>query len=93
MIATALNLALLFAFFCVAAAMVLAALRLLLGPTAQDRVISLDMLYVCGMILMVLLGMYYQTALYFELALLIAALGFVGSLAMAKFLLRGEVIE
>lgn len=93
MIATALSLALGFALFCVIAAMLLATLRLMLGPTAQDRVIALDMLYVCAMILMVLLGMHYQTALYFELALLMAALGFVGSLAMAKFLLRGEVIE
>lgn len=93
MIATTLSLALGFALFCVIAAMLLATLRLMLGPTAQDRVIALDMLYVCAMILMVLLGMHYQTALYFELALLMAALGFVGSLAMAKFLLRGEVIE
>ncbi|CAD5107139.1 hypothetical protein PSEWESI4_01410 [Pseudomonas carbonaria] len=93
MIADALNAALIFTSFCVVLAMLMATLRLLLGPKAQDRVISLDMLYVCGMILMVLQGMRHQSVVYFELALLIAALGFAGSMAMAKFLLRGEVIE
>lgn len=76
-----------------ALAMVLTLVRLLLGPTAQDRVLALDCMYLNGMLLMLVLGMHYATEHYFEAALLIALLGFVGSTAMAKFLLRGEVIE
>jgi multicomponent K+:H+ antiporter subunit F len=74
-------------------AMACAALRLLLGPRAQDRVLALDTLYVNAMLLMLTLGMRFGTTLYFEAALVIALLGFVATAALAKFLLRGEVIE
>ena len=67
--------------------------RLLRGPTAQDRVLALDCMYLNGMLLMLVLGIYYGSTNYFEAAMLIALLGFVSSTAMAKFLLRGEVIE
>ena len=63
------------------------------GPTAQDRVLALDCLALNGMLLMLVLGIHQGSSNYFEAALLIALLGFVGSMAMAKFLLRGEVIE
>ena len=42
---------------------------------------------------MLVLGIRYASSMYFEAALLIALFGFVGSAALAKFLLRGEVIE
>ncbi len=74
-------------------AMVLAVYRLLRGPRAQDRVLALDTLYVNAMLLAVTLGMRTGTTLYFEAALLIGMLGFVSTAALAKFLLRGEVIE
>ena len=74
-------------------AMVLALLRLLKGPSAQDRVLALDFMYLTGMLLMLVLGILYGSSTYFEAALLIALFSFVGSTAMAKFLLRGEVIE
>ena len=67
--------------------------RMLLGPAAQDRVVAMDCLYINGMLLMLLLGIQHASAFYFEAAMLIALFGFVGSTAMAKFLLRGEVIE
>ena len=67
--------------------------RLLRGPTAQDRVLALDCLYINGMLMMLVLGIVYASNVYFEAAMLIALFGFVGSTAMAKFLLRGEVIE
>jgi multicomponent K+:H+ antiporter subunit F len=67
--------------------------RLLRGPRAQDRVLSLDTLYVNGMLLVLTFGIRTGTTLYFEAALVIAALGFVSTAAAAKFLLRGEVIE
>lgn len=74
-------------------AMVFAVIRLLRGPRAQDRVLSLDTLYVNAMLLVLTFGMKSGSALYFEAALAIGMLGFVSSAALAKFLLRGEVIE
>ena len=67
--------------------------RLLRGPTAQDRVLALDCMYLNAMLVMLVLGLLYDSTHYFEAALLMAILGFVGSVAMAKFVLRGEVIE
>ncbi|RMQ99477.1 K+/H+ antiporter subunit F [Pseudomonas syringae group genomosp. 7] len=74
-----------------ALAMVITLLRLLKGPSAQDRVLALDYLYIIAMLMM--LGIRYASDTYFEAAILIALFGFVGSFALAKFLLRGEVIE
>jgi multicomponent K+:H+ antiporter subunit F len=76
-----------------ALAMACAAIRLLRGPRAQDRVLALDTLYVNAMLLMLAFGMREATTLYFEVALVIAMLGFVSTAALARFLLRGEVIE
>jgi multicomponent K+:H+ antiporter subunit F len=67
--------------------------RLVAGPRAQDRVLSLDAMYVVAMLLLVTFGMRSGTSVYFEVALLIGLLGFVGTAALAKFLMRGEVIE
>jgi multicomponent K+:H+ antiporter subunit F len=74
-------------------AMVCPAFRILRGPRAQDRVVGFDTLYVNAMLLLLTFGIRSGTAIYFEAALLIALLGFVGTVALAKFLLRGEVIE
>ncbi len=74
-------------------AMALTMVRLLRGPSAQDRVVALDCMYLNGMLLMLVLSMRYGSSVYFEAALLVALLGCVGTTAMAKFLLRGEVIE
>jgi multicomponent K+:H+ antiporter subunit F len=81
------------ALFLLALAMLCAVTRLLLGPAAQDRITALDCLYVNSMLTMLVLGILYASSVYFEAALLIALFGFVGSTALAKFLLRGEVIE
>lgn len=67
--------------------------RMLRGPSAQDRVMALDVIYVVGMLIALVVGIRYTSSMYFEAALLIALFGFVSSAAMAKFLLRGEVIE
>jgi multicomponent K+:H+ antiporter subunit F len=77
----------------VALAMVFTVYRLMRGPRAQDRVLALDTLYVNALILTVIQGMRTGSTLYFEAALVIAMLGFVSTVALAKFLLRGEVIE
>jgi multicomponent K+:H+ antiporter subunit F len=76
-----------------ATAMLLALARVLRGPRAQDRVLALDYLFVVALLLLMVLAIRYDSRMYFEGALLIALFGFVGSAAMAKFLLRGEVIE
>lgn len=75
------------------AAMLITLCRLVVGPRAQDRVLSLDALYVVAMLVLVTFGMRASTVVYFEVALLIGLLGFVGTVALAKFLMRGEVIE
>ena len=82
-----------FALGCYALASVLVVARLLRGPRAQDRVFALDLLYVHAMLVVMVVGIRYQSDRYFEAALLIALFGFVSSAAMAKFNLRGEVIE
>lgn len=85
--------AMLFAFACFALAMLLTLLRLFKGPSAQDRVLALDYLTLNALLLMLVLGLRHHSSMYFEAALLVAMLGFITSMALAKFLLRGEVIE
>ncbi len=81
------------AFALVAAAFALSFWRLLRGPSAPDRILALDTLYINTIALLVLLGIHLGTALYFEAALLIALMGFVGTVALCKYLLRGDIIE
>jgi len=76
-----------------ALAMVAAVYRMIQGPRAQDRILGLDALYVCAMLMLVAFGIRTGTTVYFEVALIIGLLGFVGTVALAKFLMRGEVIE
>ena len=76
-----------------AVAMVIASVRIFVGPRAQDRIISLDTLYINAMLLLVTFGIGTGRTVYFEAALVIGLLGFVATLALAKFLMRGEVIE
>ena len=78
---------------CLVLAMGCCLLRMLKGPSAQDRVMALDCFYINGMLVMLVMGLQYGSSMYFEATMLIALFGFVGSTAMAKFLLRGEVIE
>lgn len=78
---------------CLVLGMACASFRLLRGPRAQDRVAGMDALYANGMLLLVTFGIRSGSTLYFEAALVVALLGFAGTLALAKFLMRGEVIE
>jgi len=74
-------------------AMACATFRILYGPRAQDRVVGFDSLYINSMLLLLVFGIGSGSVHYFEAALIIALLGFVSTVALAKFLLRGEVIE
>ncbi|MEO6564398.1 MAG: K+/H+ antiporter subunit F [Casimicrobiaceae bacterium] len=76
-----------------ALAMLLNVYRLVRGPGWPDRILALDTLYVNTIALLVLLGIRFDTALYFEAALLVAMLGFIGTVALAKFIVRGDIIE
>jgi len=82
-----------FALGCFVLALVCSVVRLIVGPTASDRVLALDTAYINGMLILLVLGLKFSSELYFDIALLISMFGFVGTVAMAKFLLRGEVIE
>ena len=88
-----LSMSLIVAFALVAAAFAMSLFRLLRGPSAPDRILALDTLYINAIALLVLLGINLASPLYFEAALLIALMGFVGTVALAKFLLRGDIIE
>ncbi|TVP88992.1 MAG: K+/H+ antiporter subunit F [Pseudomonadaceae bacterium] len=74
-------------------AILLTVLRLLRGPDLPDRILALDTLYINAIALIMLLGMYLASDLFFEAALLIAVMGFVGTVAVAKHVLRGDIIE
>lgn len=82
-----------FAFYCTLLAMLMSTLRMLIGPSAHDRVLAMDTLWMSAMMLCIVQGIRFGDQVYFEAALLIAMLGFVSTLALTKFLLRGEIIE
>lgn len=88
-----LNTAIYLAFMLLSLALLLNLWRLIIGPTPGDRVLALDTLYINTIALIVLYGLSSDTQLYFEAALLIAMLGFVSTLAVCKYLLRGDIIE
>ena len=77
----------------VALAMLLCTWRLWRGPTAPDRVLAIDTLSINVVAMVVLLGLTWQNDLLFEAALIVAMLGFVSTVALARFLTRGDVIE
>ena len=67
--------------------------RMVQGPSLTDRILALDTLYINSIALIILLGIYNGSALYFEGALLIAMLCFVSTAALSKYMLRGDIIE
>lgn len=79
--------------FAVGVAMVLALWRLLRGPSLPDRILALDTLNTDAIALIVLYGMKIRSQVHFEAALVIAMLGFVGTLVLCKYILRRDIIE
>lgn len=82
-----------FAYGCFGLAMLLCLYRVLRGPGLPDRVLALDTMTLNAIALLVLFGIDRGTGLYFEAALLFAMLGFISTVAFAKFVLRGDIIE
>lgn len=85
--------ALVFAFVVVALAQLMATIRLVIGPNTSDRILALDTMFINAIGLIVLLGIWQGTRIYFEVSLIIAMFGFVSTVAYARFILRGDIIE
>lgn len=85
--------AIVFGFAATTLSLLLTLWRLVRGPDLPDRIMAVDTLYVNGIALLVLVGIYERDAVYFESALLIAMMGFVGTVAWCKHLLRGNIID
>jgi multicomponent K+:H+ antiporter subunit F len=83
----------LIAFVAVAAAMLLTLYRLAVGPDMLDRILALDTLVINAIALIVVVGLWFRTTMFFEAALLFAMVGFLTTVAFCKYLLRGNVIE
>ncbi|KQT15801.1 MAG: K+/H+ antiporter subunit F [Bradyrhizobium sp.] len=82
-----------FAIIAIAASILLNVYRLIIGPDVTDRILALDTMVINAIGLIVVAGIVFGTAMYFEAALLFAMVGFVSTVAFCKFLLRGNVIE
>lgn len=87
------DLAFIIAFVGMAVAQIMSMIRLVIGPSVGDRILALDTMVVNAIGLIVLLGISQGTRIYFEVTLIIAMLGFVSTVAYARFVLRGDIIE
>ena len=85
--------ALIFAFACFGFGLLSTMWRMLMGPTHADRILALDTMVINFIALIVLYGIWQGTALYFEASMLIAMVGFVSTVALCRFVLRGDIIE
>lgn len=82
-----------FCLHAVGVAILLALWRLLRGPTLADRILALDTLSVTFIAQLMLLGMHLDSPVYFEVALVIAMLGFGSTVVLSKYVLRRDIIE
>lgn len=87
------NLSLIIGFAALSLAQVMAMIRLIIGPSTGDRILALDTMVINAIGLIILLGIAQGTRIYFEVSLIIAMLGFVSTVAYARFVLRGDIIE
>lgn len=88
-----LNAALIFAFVCIGLALLLSLVRLVRGPGLADRILALDTMYINTIALLIVYGIHAGLGIFFEAALLIALMGFISTVALCKYLLRGDIIE
>ena len=87
------DIAVLVALHVVGLAMLMSLWRLLRGPTVPDRILGLDTLYVNTIAALILFGMYLRSSVFFEAGLVIAMLGFVGTVMLSKYVLRRDIVE
>ena len=88
-----LSIALMIGFFAISLSILLTGWRLLKGPSVADRILALDTLYLNSVTLFILMGLHLNNSLLFEAALLVAMLGFVSTVALARYVTRGDSIE
>lgn len=88
-----LDIALIVAFVALTLGQILSMVRLVLGPSSGDRILALDTMVINALGLVIVLGIQQGVQIYFEVTLLIAMLGFVSTVALARFILRGDIIE
>ncbi|MFB2537883.1 MULTISPECIES: monovalent cation/H+ antiporter complex subunit F [unclassified Acinetobacter] len=67
--------------------------RLILGPSVIDRLLALDTLFLNAVCLIIVLAIYWMSTLMFEAALVIALLGFVSTVSLARYFTTGHVID
>lgn len=84
---------LLFSIFAISISVLTCLIRLVLGPSVIDRLLALDTLFLNATCLMIVLGIYWTTTNLFEAALLVAMLGFVSTVALARYFTTGHVID
>lgn len=87
------EIAVIIAFAAVCVAQVMAMIRLIIGPSAGDRILALDTMVINAIGLIVLFGIHQGTQVFFEVALIIAMFGFISTVALCRFILRGDIIE
>jgi len=87
------SIALAFAFFCFGAGLLVTLWRVIVGPTPADRILALDTMVINVIAIILLYGIALGSAVFFEVSLLIAMVGFVSTVAYCRFLLRGDIIE
>jgi multicomponent K+:H+ antiporter subunit F len=87
------ELAIAYAYFALCLALLLCLWRVLVGPTALDRVLAVDTMVINMIALLVIYGIQHSSPIYFEAALLFAMFGFISTVAYCKFILRGDIIE
>ena len=88
-----LDIALIIAMISLAVGQLLSMVRLIIGPTTGDRILGLDTMVINALGMIVVLGIHQGVKVYFEVSLLVAMLGFVSTVALARFVLRGDIIE
>ena len=93
MITPLISAALVFATPCFGLGLALNLWRVLRGPEESDRILALDTMVINAIALLILLGIWQGSAMYFEVSMLFALVGFVSTVAYCRFLLRGDVIE
>lgn len=81
------------AFALLSLSLLLSFLRLIKGPGLPDRILALDTMYINAIALVMILGIHLGSPMYFEAALLIALIGFIGTIGLSKYLLRGDIME
>ena len=82
-----------FAFGCFALALLMNLWKIVTAPDVADRILALDTMFINAIALTVLYGLALGSAIFFEAAMIIAMLGFVSTVAYARFILRGNIIE